>query len=151
MCLKQVYTVKVIMFSQLIPLRPTCPIIIDCMNEITQWLSSFHWPTKLLDLGTLGGEKERDVEGTIWHSLCCSLWIIILCKLVKWAHLSGVISRHLNFEWRGYHLEEPVITYFKIYIGILVPNVKITKRQTTVVAYCNYAYCLLSLCLGPFL
>lgn len=93
-CIKKVFTVKVIMFSQLIPLRPTCPIIIVCLNEITQWLSSFHWPTKLHDLGTLGGKKEGEAGGTIWHSLWCGLWIIILCKLAKWALLPGVISRH---------------------------------------------------------
>lgn len=106
------------MFSQLIPSRPTCPIIIDCMNEITQWLSSFHWPTKLLDLGTLGGKKERDVEGTIWHSHCCGLWIIILRKLAKWAHLSGVISWHLDSHWRG-RWEWPCLLEFDFQISRL--------------------------------
>lgn len=131
-CLEKVFTVKVIMFSQLIPLRPTCPIIIVCLNEITQWLSSFHWPTKLLDFGTLGGKKEGYVEKTIWHSHCCGLWIIILCKLAKWARLSGVISRHLNFKWkgcRGWHTKAVAYYNNAVYCHCVLRVVKVWQSQ----------------------
>lgn len=98
-CLKLVFTVKVIMFCQLIPFRPTCPtiIIIICLNEITQWLSSFHWSHKAAWFGNI---SRRGRAGTYsrWGTMWCRVGIILLGPNDLMLTLDGSGS-----QWRGFN------------------------------------------------
>lgn len=99
-CLKLVFTVKVIMFCQLIPLRPTCPIIIIiiiCLNEITQWLSSFHWSHKAAWFGNI---SRRGRVGTYsrWGTMCCRVGIILLGPNDLMLTLDGSGSQWCGFN-----------------------------------------------------